>query len=523
MKKTGVLASITAAQAILESAYGTSELAVNAHNLFGMKANLSGNSWGSSWNGNAYAKQTKEWKNGRYITVTAAFRKYDTDAASIRDHSDYLTKAKHGSALRYAGIIGEKDPKTAATIIKSGGYATSPTYVEKLMNIINKWNLTQYDTDEGGSTTMNIIKKTGTHGMYTGARTIKYLVIHYTAGVTSRKGSARNIANYFASPNAGGTADFIVDDEEMVQYNPDPRTHSCWAVGGGKYNNRGGRLYGQANNKNCVSVEICSTNKTGRVTNANDSNWYFTDAALNNAVTLAKYLMKLYGIPLDRVIRHYDVNGKPCPGVPGWNADSGDESAWNAFKARLGGKAETPATPAKPATPSAPASGTAVNYQYRVKVTDLNIRKGPGMNYAVVGQCGNGVFTIVAENNGWGKLKSGAGWISLDSRYGHKVSGGSSTQTAASKSTTTAKKTQIAVDGELGPATIKAWQKRLGVTADGIMGKQTIKAIQRWAGSTADGVMGPNTRKAVQRKLGVAADGIWGKKTISALQRYLNN
>ena len=60
MKATGVLASVTAAQAILESNYGTSELAAMTHNLFGMKAKLSGNTWPSSWGGPVYTKKTKE-------------------------------------------------------------------------------------------------------------------------------------------------------------------------------------------------------------------------------------------------------------------------------------------------------------------------------------------------------------------------------------------------------------------------------------------------------------------------------
>lgn len=68
----------------------------------------------------------------------------------------------------------------------------------------------------------------------------------------------------------------------------------------------------------------------------------------------------------------------------------------------------------------------AVNYQVRVTVPDLNIRTGPGTNYKKTGECtGEGVFTIVEEKSGkgakkgWGKLKSGAGWISLD--YAVKV------------------------------------------------------------------------------------------------------
>ena len=420
MKRSGVLASVTAAQAILESGYGSSELAKNAHNLFGMKANLSGNNWESSWTGDTYTKNTKEWENGRYITISAAFRKYRTDAESIKDHSDYLTGAKKGTSRRYAGLDGEKNPERAVKIIKAGGYATSPTYVQNLLAVIEKWNLTEYDKE--GEKAMNIIMKTGTHGMYVGAREIKYLVIHYTAGVTSKPGSARNTASWFANPKAGGTADFIVDDAEMVQYNPDPKTHACWAVGGGKYNNKGGRLYGVANNKNCISIEICSTNRTGRVTSPNDGNFYFTNAAVNNAVALAKYLMQKYGIPADRVIRHYDVNGKPCPGIRGWNADSGDESAWFAFKKRLGsGGTMTAATTGNGASAAA---GTAANFQWQVTISDLNIRKGPGTNYGIVGQTGKGTFTIVQQSGNWGRLKSGAGWINLSTEYGHKVNGG---------------------------------------------------------------------------------------------------
>jgi uncharacterized protein YgiM (DUF1202 family) len=56
-----------------------------------------------------------------------------------------------------------------------------------------------------------------------------------------------------------------------------------------------------------------------------------------------------------------------------------------------------------------------VPFQVRVSIPDLNIRKGPGLEYARTGQfTGTGVFTIVAVSGNWGKLKSGAGWISLD-------------------------------------------------------------------------------------------------------------
>ena len=147
-KKTGILASISLAQFILESGYGKSELAQNANNVFGMKKSLSGNTWsGSTWDGKSiYTKKTQEQNaDGSYETITADFRKYACVEDSIADHSAYLLGAMNGSKKRYPGIAGMTDYKAVAKLIKDGGYATSLTYVEKLCNIIERWNLTQYD------------------------------------------------------------------------------------------------------------------------------------------------------------------------------------------------------------------------------------------------------------------------------------------------------------------------------------------------------------------------------------------
>ena len=155
-KKSGVLASVTAAQFILESGYGTSELAQNANNCFGMKKSLSGNTWeGSSWDGKSvYTKKTQEQNtDGSYVTITANFRKYSCVEDSIADHSAYLLGAMNGKAQRYAGLKGCTDYKKAAQIIKDGGYATSLTYVSKLCEIIERWNLTQYDVKVEASST----------------------------------------------------------------------------------------------------------------------------------------------------------------------------------------------------------------------------------------------------------------------------------------------------------------------------------------------------------------------------------
>lgn len=175
-------------------------------------------------------------------------------------------------------------------------------------------------------------------------RPIKYLAIHYTGSTSSYAGCTRAVRNVFQ--NGSASADFGVDDRDMAQYNPDLKNYYCWAVGGSK--KPGATLHGIATNKNTISIEICSSMKSGydhRV--ANHKGWYFTDKVLDNAVKLAKLLMKKYNIPLERVIRHYDVTGKLCPGAKGWNdgiiytangkatSEKNDSSEWLKFKERL--------------------------------------------------------------------------------------------------------------------------------------------------------------------------------------------
>lgn len=184
---------------------------------------------------------------------------------------------------------------------------------------------------------MNIIYRTGTNcTTYLKNRPYQFLAIHYVASAQSKKGTALNVAAWFANPqNRNGSADWIVDDALTVCFNNDPNRY-CWAVGDdSRRNSKGGRLYGLARNKNTVSIEICNGSKSGKVESANSANNYFTDAAVQNALSLAAYLMKKYNIPLENVVRHYDISGKYCPGIIGWNANSGSDAEWIKFKARL--------------------------------------------------------------------------------------------------------------------------------------------------------------------------------------------
>ncbi len=148
MKKTGMLASVGLAQFCLESGYGTTDLAEFANNLHGMKCSLSGNTWsGSVWDGvSKYTKKTKEQTaSGQEYTITADFRKYPCCEDSIADRAAYFIGATNGSKKRYPGINKQTDYKKAIQIIKDGGYATDVNYVSKLINLVERWKLYEYD------------------------------------------------------------------------------------------------------------------------------------------------------------------------------------------------------------------------------------------------------------------------------------------------------------------------------------------------------------------------------------------
>ena len=172
---------------------------------------------------------------------------------------------------------------------------------------------------------------------YSKGRSIKYIVVHYTAGVSSKAGAAANTAEWFKNPLAGGSADYIVDDETIVQYNGDIGNRYCWAVGGSKYSNmttsEGGRFYGKCTNVNSISVEMCSNKTNKNSLGATDKDWFLTDKTVNNAAELVKQLMAEYGIPIDNVIMHHHVTGKVCPNP--WCVTKDRLSKWQDFKAML--------------------------------------------------------------------------------------------------------------------------------------------------------------------------------------------
>ncbi len=146
----------------------------------------------------------------------------------------------------------------------------------------------------------------------TRSQTIQYIVMHYTA---NNGDTARNNGTYFQNNSVSASAHYFVDEDEFIQSVPD--SSMAWHCGATYYK------HATCRNANSLGIELCS-----RIDSS--GSYYFLDATVANAVVLAKYLMETYNVPIENVIRHYDVTGKTCP-APWVNNDS----AWNNFLTAL--------------------------------------------------------------------------------------------------------------------------------------------------------------------------------------------
>ena len=160
----GLFPSVCAAQTILESGYCTTELAKKANNVCGMKCTLSGNTWsGSTWDGvsKVNIRTAEQDSSGNSYYIYADFRKYPCIEDSISDRCAYLLGAMNGNSLRYAGIQDCKDYTEQITLIKNGGYATDVSYISKICNIIERFNLDIYDDQmaEGAPAVQYYVRK----------------------------------------------------------------------------------------------------------------------------------------------------------------------------------------------------------------------------------------------------------------------------------------------------------------------------------------------------------------------------
>ncbi len=288
---------------------------------------------------------------------------------------------------------------------------------------------------------------------------IKYIVIHYTGAL----GDAKANCNYFAGGNRNASAHYFVGYDGAIWQSVEDK-NIAWHCGAKSYK------HAECRNANSIGIEMCVKKKDTASMGATDKDWYFEDATVEAAAELTRYLMDKYNVPASHVIRHYDVTGKICPNPYVYNTTA---HTWDEFKQLISGAASAGSSQidrlyrvrkswedaksqigacssldnAKKACTDGytvydwngravyryaggqqvvapqekPQEAADVPFKVKVDILDLNIRTDAGTDYAKTGEnTGKGVFTIVevkagkGSTAGWGRLKSGAGWISLD-------------------------------------------------------------------------------------------------------------
>ncbi|HEL1619945.1 TPA: glucosaminidase domain-containing protein [Streptococcus suis] len=136
-ENTGILSSVILAQAILESACGTSTLAQKANNLFGIKA-------ASDWLGDTITVQTKEVRAGKEVIEEANFRSYPSLSRGIMDYGQFFTSTPWRKQ-NYQKFRQSTSYLQAVIELQKSGYATDPNYAEKLKSIIERYSLDRFD------------------------------------------------------------------------------------------------------------------------------------------------------------------------------------------------------------------------------------------------------------------------------------------------------------------------------------------------------------------------------------------
>lgn len=239
---------------------------------------------------------------------------------------------------------------------------------------------------------------------------IDTITIHCIVG----QWTAKQGCDYFATTDRQCSANYVVGKDGSIGLSVDEKDRS-WCSSNGTNDNR------------AITIEVASDTTHPYAVTAK------AYAALLDLVT---DICKRNGIKKlvwstnknDRVNHrngcnmtvHRDFANKACPGEYLYSRHGEIAAEVNRRlqgASNGGGVVVTPPAAEKPT--GGTTGATVTPYLVRVKIANLNIRKGPGTNYGATGYIRPGIYTIVAESTGkgaakWGKLKSGAGWISLD-------------------------------------------------------------------------------------------------------------
>lgn len=215
----------------------------------------------------------------------------------------------------------------------------------------------------------------------------KGIVVHDTAC------DQRKVSAYLTSWNKPGVEKCV---HAFIGLRPDgsfgvvqtlPWEHRCWGCGSGKKGSY---------NASHIQFELCQDDRT-------DGAWF--GQCYDKAVELCAWLCREYDIPVEQIVDHAEAH------AAGWASNHGDTADWFPLYGKSMDTLRADVAKALEGAGFTP-------YLVRIETDSLNVRKGPGVKYGVATTVKRGeVFTIVEEAyNGptlWGRLKSGAGWISL--------------------------------------------------------------------------------------------------------------
>lgn len=420
-----MLPSVVIAQACKESAFGTSELAKNAKALFGIKLN--------GWAGKSYLKKADEQNSDGSMRTdpNALWRAYESWEESIIDHSTYIAERKVGNQAEpnfkaivgetdvlkvIAGLVGDKnrlataerctDPELKEFVLEGKSvypYATGLNYPQSLLDdYILKYNLTQYDNlEEVNTMSKKVFIGVGHGGSDPGAS--KYIVeknANLVMALACRDYLEKNGVIVQLSRGTDENDPVSEEVKECNAFAPDLAVDIHNNAGGGDgfeaiVSIKGGTGRTLAEN---IEAEVKRIGQNSRGiktrTNSKGSDYFaFIRSTKCPAVILE-------GVFVDNAtdVKIADTTAE--------QKSFGEAYAKGILKTlgivdKIQEKDNTP-------------------FKVKVSITNLNIRAGAGTNYAKVKYCPVGIYTITEVKagkgsvKGWGKLKSGAGWISLD-------------------------------------------------------------------------------------------------------------
>ena len=405
------------AQAILESASGTSELAVNAHNYFGLKYRK--NRCPSACGFYYKIGFEQDSKTGQYVSSNMKWFKFSDMCNGVRGYFEFI------NVSNYRNLKGVTNPETYLKNIKADGYATSINYVQNLMAVIKKYNLTQYDTNtkydgidnnNNGGIKMKIAIHAGHNpdgktacgavGLIresTESRKVKDKVIemlraqgHTVYDCTVDNGTSQSdvLKKIVTKCNA-----HTVDLDISIHFNS------------GGILTRDGKTTG-------TEVFVYNSNSKAKATAQNIVNSIASLGYKNRGV---KYSTSLYFL---KHTKNPALLIECCFVTDPEDIDlyNADKMAQAIVKGITGVEPSTPST-STPSVPSTSNTSTSTKeFKVKVKVSSLNIRAGAGITYKKIGSITDkGIYTIIDTQGSWGLLKSKKGWISISSAYVARV------------------------------------------------------------------------------------------------------